>query len=438
MASSTTSANGNYRYIDEINLIGNLAIKRYTLNNGLQVAIVVDNSTPIFTYQTWFKTGSADEPAGYQGLAHLFEHMMFRKTLKREMGEFDRQVNSNGGTSLNAYTSRDQTVYYFTFPNDKFDLAADLESDRMVNLVIDEEMFETEKGAVVTEKSRGLDDPIRYLWEEVYKLAYTKHNYKYSTIGETESIKSFTVQEARDFYKNFYQPNNALIIVVGDVQPENVMSVIASKYGNLTAQATKQRDVTTEPVQQEERSATLTHAKATQPMMGKVWHTPNTLHPDYPAIAMVGKLLTSGKTALLQERLVNTAKVTELFADVYVSKDLGSFEFFAQLSDDVTFEEIELVFHTTVKELADGSISDEQIQIVKNNLLKETYQSATSPASLAQKLGDGFINANDLAFPLKVVGQIEQVTREDIRRVVTNYILNGKSTTVKLTPEMQS
>jgi predicted Zn-dependent peptidase len=272
----------------------------------------------------------------------------------------------------------------------------------------------------------------------VYKLAYSKHNYKYSTIGETESIKKFSVEEARDFYRNFYQPNNALIIVVGDVTPDNVMSVIVSKYGNLTTHETKQRDVTTEPRQQEDRSMTLTHAKATQPMMGKVWHTPNTLDPDYPALAMLGKLLTSGKTALLQERLVNKAMVTELFADVYVCKDLGSFEFFAQLSDGVTFEEIEHVFHTTVSELAGGAISDDQIQIVKNNLLKETYQAATTPASLAQKLGDGFINANDLAFPIKVVERIENVTKEDIRRVVTRYILNGKSTTVKLTPETQS
>ncbi len=143
----------NYRRLEDISLLGNLAINQYQLVNGLLVAIVVDPTTPIFTYQTWFNVGSADEPAGRQGLAHLFEHMMFRKTASRGMGEFERIVNNNGGTGINAYTSRDQTVYFFTFPNDKVGLAADLESDRMANLVIDGEMFETEKGAVITEKN---------------------------------------------------------------------------------------------------------------------------------------------------------------------------------------------------------------------------------------------------------------------------------------------
>src|SRR6266852_3863354 len=147
------------RELGNINLIGSLEVQRFQLENGLQVALVVDPSTPIFTYQTWFRTGSADEPAGRQGLAHLFEHMMFRKTTRRDMGEFDRMVNVNGGSDLNAYTSRDQTVYHFTFPNDKLELAADLEADRMANLVIDEEMFETEKGAVLSEKQRTLDEP---------------------------------------------------------------------------------------------------------------------------------------------------------------------------------------------------------------------------------------------------------------------------------------
>ena len=157
-----------YRRLQDISLLGNLAINQYQLENGLLVAIVVDTTTPIFTYQTWFNVGSADEPAGRQGLAHLFEHMMFRKTATRGMGEFERIVNNSGGTGINAYTSRDQTVYFFTFPNDKVELAADLESDRMANLVVDDEMFETEKGAVLTEKNRGLDDPNRLLWETVY------------------------------------------------------------------------------------------------------------------------------------------------------------------------------------------------------------------------------------------------------------------------------
>ncbi len=424
-----------YRRLKEINLLGNLTIEHYELPNGLQVAIVVDNTTPIFSYQTWFKTGSADEPAGHQGLAHLFEHMMFRKTSRREMGEFDRIVNSNGGTGLNAYTSRDQTVYFFTFPNSKIDLATDLESDRMTNLMIDSSMFETEKGAVLTERNRGLDDPNRFLWEEVYKLAYTKHNYKYSTIGEAETIKNFTVEEAQDFYRTFYTPNNALIIVVGDVQPEAVMASIADRYGAMEPSEPKKRNVVSEPVQSEDRIAAITHPKAQTAMIAKVWHIPKMEHPDYPALAMVGRLLTSGKSALLNERLLNKAKVTSVAADAYNSKDEGTFEFFAQLASGESFDDVENIFNASVKELAEGAISDEQILIAKNNLQREIYRAATTPAALARLLGDSFINANDLSFQIRALDRIDKVTKDDVRRVVAQYILDAKATTVYLRPE---
>ena len=432
------SAKKPYEKIDEINLLGSLTIEHYKLPNGLQVAIVRDTTTPIFTYQTWFKTGSADEPPGHQGLAHLFEHMMFRETTHRPMGEFDKTVNENGGRGTNAYTSRDQTVYFFSFPDDKLSLATDLEADRMEDLVIDSTMFATEKGAVLSEKKRGLSDPTRFLWEKVYDLAYTQHPYKYSTIGTEESIKSFTVKEAKDFYKNFYAPNNALIIVAGDVDPDRVMQTIVAKYGEYKPSITKKREITTEPVQREDRSETVTHPKAIQRALARVWHIPNMLSPDYPALAMVGRLLTSGKSAVLNQRLVDNAKVTSLAADAYVSKDLGTFEFYVQLSDAEPYDDVENVFHNAVAELAAGKISDDQLQIVKNNMMKELYRSMTNPSSLARLLGDGYIDTNDLAFQINVVGRIEKVTKEDIRRVITKYILDAKSTTVKLEPEKKS
>ncbi len=427
-----------YEKINEINVLGSLTIKQYQLPNGLQVAIVRDTTTPIFTYQTWFKTGSADEAPGHQGLAHLFEHMMFRETTHRPMGEFNKFVNGNGGRGTNAYTARDQTVYFFSFPEDKLESVTDLEADRMVNLAIDSTMFETEKGAVLTERQRGLSDPSRFQWNKVYDLAYTKHTYKYDGIGTEESIKGFTVQEAKDFYKNFYAPNNALIIVVGDVDPEKTMQTIATSYGNYKPSQTKKREVTTEPAQLEDRSATVTHPKATQRALAKVWHIPNMRHPDYPAISMVGRLLTSGKSAVLTQRLVDNAKVTSLTAEAFMSKDLGTFEFYVQLSDGEPYEDVEKIFHDAIAELASGKISDDQVQIVKNNMMKELYGSVRNPSSLAGLLGNGYSYANDLAFQINIIGQIEKVTKDDIKRVITKYILEAKSTTVKLNPEKKS
>jgi predicted Zn-dependent peptidase len=308
----------------------------------------------------------------------------------------------------------------------------------MINLVIDSARFETEKGAVVTEKKRGLSDPTRFLWEKVYDVAYTKHTYKYSGIGTEEAIKSFTVREAKEFYKNFYAPNNALIIIVGDVEPDATMATIAKTYGSYRPGKTKKREVTTEPVQRVDRDTTVIHSKATQRAIAKVWHIPNMRHKDYPALSMVGRLLTSGKSAVLNQQLIEKAKVSSLVAEAYVSKDLGTFEFFAQLAEGEPYDDVEKVFRDAVTELASGKVTDEQLQIVKNNMLKELYGSVRSPASLARLLGDGYIYANDLAFQINVVEQIEKVTREDISRVIAQYLLNAKSTTVKLEPERKS
>lgn len=423
-----------FTFIDDIALIGSLGIKRYALDNGLQVAIVVDRTSPVFTYQTWFRTGSADEEAGRQGLAHLFEHMMFRETRNRGLGEFDRLVNLHGGSGMNAYTSRDQTVYHYTFPNDKLEIAVDLEADRMVNLVIDEGTFETEKGAVLTEKNRGLDDPMRYLWEEVYRLAYTSHTYKYSTIGEVDSIKSFSVGEAQAFYRNYYAPNNALIIVVGDVDPEAVVRTISLKYGPIAPQPVKARPAVTDPPQRESREAVLTHAKATRRMLAVVHHIPNMSHPDYPALATLGKLLSAGKSAVLKERLLHTSMVTSLFADAYVCKDLGTFEFFAQLADGVRYEDVQLVYRRALEECAAGAISGDQLAVVKNEMERDLYQSATNPDALGQKLGDAFINTGDLAFQVKALEAILRVDAGHIGEVVRRYLLESPSTTVRLDP----
>ena len=315
---------------------------------------------------------------------------------------------------------------------------AGFESDRMANLVVDDEMFETEKGAVLTEKNRGLDDPNRLLWETVYALAYTEHSYRYSTIGEIASIEKFTVAEARQFYTHNYSPNNSLIIVVGDVDPVAVIQTIDEKYGMLKPSLVDKRAVASEPAQREAREKTITHPKATRRMLAKAWHIPNMLHPDYPALAAAGKLLTSGKSAVLNERLLNTAKATEVFSDAYLSRDMGTFELFVQCADGESFESIESIFFTAVGELAEGKISGEQMQIVRNHLQRDLYRAVAAPAQLARLLGDSFICTGDLSYQINAIKRIEDVKGIDIQRVVKQYILDAKATTVKLIPVKES
>jgi predicted Zn-dependent peptidase len=172
-------------------------------------------------------------------------------------------------------------------------------------------------------------------------------------------------------------------------------------------------------------------------MLVKLWHVPNILHPDYPALATVGRLLASGKSAILHERILNKAKATEVFSDAYMSRDLGTFELFVQISAGETFEEVETIFSEAIVELANGKISEDQVGIVKNNLQIEVYHAVTVPARLARLLGDSFIYTGDLSYQIKSIGEIEKVRTEDVQRVIKKYLLDGKSTTVKLLPEKE-
>ncbi len=423
-----------YSHLASVPLIGSLTVEHFQLANGLQVAIVNDPTTPIFSYQTWFKVGSADEPAGKQGLAHLFEHMMFRKTKNREMGEWEREVNINGGTGINAYTSRDQTVYFFTFPNNKIDLAASLESDRMTNLMIEHEMFETEKGAVLTERNRNVDNPGRYLWDELYQLRYVKHNYRYSIIGEEKSIKNFTVQEAENFYQTYYSPANALIIIVGSVDPYVVMKTVAQHYSKIHSAKIPVRQYIVEPKSDRLKSLSLTHHKAMQKMMAKAWLTDNMLNDDYAGLWIVGKLLAGNKTSILHKRLVNSAKARNVHAEIFVGKDNGTFEFYAEIPEGEKFDVIDSVVMDAFENLASGKIDNSQLQIVKNMIEKEYYMNITSSSSLARLLGDGFIYANDLRYQLSVMELLKKVTIHDVQRIVEKYLINGKDATVYLEP----
>lgn len=423
-----------YSHRATIPLIGSLSIEHYELSNGLQVAIVPDPTVPIFTYQTWFKVGSADEQAGRQGLAHLFEHMMFRKTRNREMGVWERQVNVNGGTGINAYTSRDQTVYYFSLPKEKLGLAADLEVDRMTNLVIESEMFETEKGAVLTERNRNLDHPGRYLWEELYKLVYPNHPYRYSIIGEENSIKGFTVQDATSFYQTYYSPNNALIIIVGDITPNEAISTIAHAYGHLPKSSITERPYVKEKPPASPVTYTLTHKRATQDMIAKAWLIENITHEDYPALSVAASLLAGQKTSILFKNLTNTGKARNVHADAFVGKDNGTFEFYAEVSEGEDIEHIEEIVIESINEVLLGQYDENQLHIVTNMIERELYANITSPSSMARFLGEGFIYANDFTYQLGLIDRMKQVTISDISNVIRKYLIDKSSVTVHLSP----
>src|SRR6185503_8152621 len=220
-----------------------------TLDNGLRVLLLEDHRSPIVSFQVWYRVGSRNEERGRTGIAHFLEHMLFKGTPKHGRGQFARLVEQNGGQD-NAFTSQDVTSYYVNIAADKLDLVVDLESDRMVNALLDPKEIASEREVVIEERrTRTEDDPNGFLGEEVGALAFRAHSYGQPIIGWMEDIKRITPEEIRAFYKTYYQPNNAIVVAVGAFEAPALMEKIKTHFGRIPRAPAPPAVTAAEPVQ---------------------------------------------------------------------------------------------------------------------------------------------------------------------------------------------
>jgi zinc protease len=234
---------------------GGLRARLYQLENGLRVLLLRDPAAPVFAYQTWFRVGSSHEREGKTGIAHLFEHLMFNQTESLPPGEFDRQFELQGGNT-NAATWVDWTYYQDDLPASELELAVRLEAERMQRLVVQEHQVETERGVVISERRLRVEDDVDgFMAEELFRLAFTSHPYHWPTIGWMRDIENITLGDAVAFYRTYYAPNNATVVVVGDVNEDRALRLIAAHYGQIPAQPIPPRPAVVEPAQTGERRA---------------------------------------------------------------------------------------------------------------------------------------------------------------------------------------
>src|SRR5580698_3284269 len=246
---------------------GGDTIHRYRLDNGLTVLLLVDASAPVACYHTWFKVGSRHERPGKTGLAHLFEHLMFNETENLKAGTFDRKLEENGAET-NAATWVDWTYYYESLPADRVKLAVQLEAERMAHLVLREPQVASEKEVVANERRYRVDDDVEGVANELlYKTAFTSHPYHWPTIGWMDDIKGFTPEDCTAFYKTYYAPNNATVVVVGDVRERTLLQWIQAEYGAIPSASIPPEDVNPEPPQVDERRLELRKPTASEKLL---------------------------------------------------------------------------------------------------------------------------------------------------------------------------
>lgn len=413
-------------------LVGKTFASRFQLPNGLRVVVVEDHSSPTLAYQTWYRVGSKNEEIKKTGLAHLFEHMMFKGTKNYAEGEFDKLLESAGAEGENAFTNHDQTVYVQEMPSSRLELIVKLESDRMQNLVVDETSFKTEVEVVQNERRfRNENNPDGLIHQTLYEMVYQKHPYRWPVIGYETDLKAMKSTDALDFYKRFYQPDRAIVVIVGDVDTAKTIDLINRYYGPLarTARVEPYAKID-EPRSLKPRRRSLKLNIQVQKLMMGYLATPS-MHKDTPALMVLEDLLASGKSSRLSKALVDSGIATYAAAYHHQNEDDSIFAIDVGLQKGRGAAQAEQVALQEIRKLQNDKVSEAELKRAKNRILFSFYSSLDSNAERAEFIGKYEAVSGDFRNGLKRVQELDAVTADDVKRVANRYLIaNSRSVVI--------
>jgi len=411
------------------------AVVATTLDNGLRVLLLEDHRSPIVTVQTWYRVGSRNEARGATGIAHFLEHLMFRGTAKYGPGVFARLVERNGGQD-NAFTSQDVTSYYVNLAADRLDLVLDLEADRMHNLLLDPKIITSEREVVIEERrTRTEDDPGGFLGEEVSATAFRAHPYGQPIIGWPTDLKRITPEEIRAFYRTYYVPNNALLVVVGDFKTADALTKVNATFGPIPRAAEPPPVLAVEPSQNGERRVTV-QKPAELPIVYLGYPVPNQKSADAAPLELLSVILAGGRSSRLYRDLVHERQLAlEAGGDYsYFSFDPNLFWFWATPLPGQTAETLEKELVGHMERLKREPVSEVELKRAKNQIeagfvfQDDSIHRRGSLLARFELIGGYALKDNYLA-------SIRAVTAADLQRVAGAYFQDDKKNVGTLLPK---
>ncbi len=410
-------------------------VTEVTLDNGLRVLVLEDHRNPIVTVQTWYRVGSRNEVPGKTGLAHFLEHLMFKGTPTHGKGQFARVVEQNGGQD-NAFTSHDVTSYYVNIAADRVDMVLGLEADRMRHLLLDPKEIESERQVVMEERrTRTEDDPDGYLSEEFLAAAYKAHPYGWPVIGWMEDIARITPAELRAFYDRYYQPGNAILVIVGDVDARRIVGRVREAFGRIPRAPAPPPMQAVEPPQPGERRVLVHKADARSPIVYIGFHVPNYQSADAPALEVLSSILQDGRASRLYRRLVYERRMAlNVGGDYsYLSFDPNLFWFSGTPLPGQTPETLEQGMMDEIERVKSEPVPEEEVERAKNQIEAGFIWRLDSIHSRASTLAR-FELARSWRDSESFVGLIRQVTAADLQRVARAYFQIDRRTVGVLLP----
>jgi zinc protease len=412
-----------------------LAVTEATLDNGLRVLVQEDPRNPIVAVQVFYRVGSRNELPGATGLAHFLEHMMFKGTPTRGRGDISRLVEQNGGRD-NAFTTKDMTGYYVNIAADRLDLVLAIEADRMRNLLLDPAEIDSERKVVMEERRmRTEDDPDGLVDEAMNSLAFKAHPYRWPVIGWMSDIARINPPELRAFYDTYYVPNNAILVIAGDVRAADALALVRRHFGPLRRGAAPPRVTAVEPPQIDDRRLLIRKDGAQLPIVNIAWHVPNHTSPDAPALELLSTVLSEGRTSRLYRRLVYEKRMV-LGAGgeySYSSLDPSLFWFYATPLPGQTPEAVEQALLAEVERLKQEPVPAEELDRARNQIEASFVWQQDSVFSRAAVLGR-FEVLGSWRLLEDYLPRLRAVTPADLRRVARLYFPADRKNTSILLP----
>lgn len=410
--------------------------KETTLKNGLRVITVEDHSAPVVAVSVTYNVGSRDERKGRTGFAHLFEHMMFKGSENVGSGEHFMLVFNNGG-NMNGTTNTDRTNYFEVLPANQLDLALFLEADRMRSLAITKENLDNQRKAVQEERRLGVDNQAYGKSEEVQQeLMYDNFAYKHTTIGSMEDLDAASVEDVAAFFKMYYAPNNAVLVVVGDFKAADALAKVRSNFEAIPRQPNPPAVDMTEPQQKAERRANLDDVLARAPRVDIAFKAVPGNTKDFYALQVLAAALQGGQSSRLYQKLVKEKEMTTTVGGfIDERRGIGALYTSATLRPNATTADVETIIYGEIDRLKKEPIADWELQKAKNTTRRTFINGLQSSISRAITLGQYTVYYNEPALINARLDKVAAVTKEDVQRVANQYLVDTNRTVVVTMPK---
>ena len=395
-----------------------------------------DFSTPLVSLHQWFAVGSRHERPGMTGMAHFFEHLMFKGTSRYSGHDFEHLIQANGGTN-NAFTSLDYTGYYVDLPASKLELILDMESDRMINLVFEPKRIESEREVVKEERRFRYDNNVNgYMNEAVFSSVFKVHPYRWPVIGYMKDLNSITIEQFKEFYRTHYAPNNSVLVIAGAVKTEHVKKLVDKYYGKLEAQEIPKTQISPEPEQKGQRRTVL--KKSVQnPYLAVAYKSVAAGHSDQYAFDLLSNILSEGTSSRLYRRLVyKEQSVTSIFAYAYTPQDPGIFEVFAAVKPGYSTNSVLRSISAELARLQSQLVSESELEKAKNQVMKSYVDSLKTISGKARALASNEVLFGSYLEMFNDLDKYLSVTREQIQNVAKKYLNSNQKSVVLVVPKV--